>query len=341
MKRIACLLMILTCLCFWFVIVGGWVNTLDTSYPQGTQQPSVLDNYMREDKEAWRERLDIDHYFALTGYQISDADSGKHRQVTFREPLSADPVTIDPCEAQLYTKYVTDRPELFWTDEDETAIQLTSAGYILGTSIKLENDTYLVAVDANGADVDLIKADTKGVAVIPDQTETATNAAPVYDSAVSNKKYVDDSVDESKVILQVVNVTDSSKGACTTILPCDDTLPTIYEGCELFTLSITPHSATNKLFIQVVVQYAIDTTGIACDVALFDNDNICIAAGLGGVGGYPVGTIVINHYMTAGSDSQITFKVRYGPSYTGTVRANGKTFGGTSSTSMTITEIKA
>lgn len=60
-------------------------------------------------------------------------------------------------------------------------------------TVHIENDTYLKAVDNAGTGtVDLIKANSSDVAVIPDGSELATSAAPTADADIANKKYVDE-----------------------------------------------------------------------------------------------------------------------------------------------------
>lgn len=175
-----------------------------------------------------------------------------------------------------------------------------------------------------------------GVATVAKGSLLASSDAPTTDAMIANKKYVDD-----HGIIQVVNVTESTGTESTTILPVDDTLPAVAEGVEIFTLAITPTSATNKLLIQVVLQYRVNTAGVSTGAALFDNSNTCIAAAIGGQSNYQsYGAMVINHWMTSGVATELTFKVRFGPASTGSANVNGYTFGGVSSSSMTITEIK-
>ncbi|HDY88246.1 MAG TPA: hypothetical protein ENH82_09060 [bacterium] len=67
------------------------------------------------------------------------------------------------------------------------------AGKVKAPKFELPNDTYLTADNAAGTGtVDLIKANTSDVAVIPDGSELATSAAPTADADIANKKYVDD-----------------------------------------------------------------------------------------------------------------------------------------------------
>lgn len=57
----------------------------------------------------------------------------------------------------------------------------------------LGNNAYLQARNAAGAaNVDMIKVGTNNLPTLPDSSEMASNAAPVEDEAVANKKYVDD-----------------------------------------------------------------------------------------------------------------------------------------------------
>lgn len=189
----------------------AWTYTFDTATPSGaTQAVSILDDSIREVKNALRERLDIDHAFSLTGTQVSAASSGRHRKVQFCTPLSAKP-TLSADESALYIKAVSGKSELFFEDEDGDEIQLTTGGKIniKATTVPddviddgmilLANASPLRAVDTAGTgEVELIAAgqneagDTE-VAVLPDETRLNSNAAPTEDTQVPNKKYVDDS----------------------------------------------------------------------------------------------------------------------------------------------------
>jgi len=81
---------------------------------------------------------------------------------------------------------------------------ITSVGYayhaktvqangITETEIELTNNAYLTAKNSAGTGtVNVIKVNANNFVVVPDGTETATNAAPTSDNALVNKKYVDD-----------------------------------------------------------------------------------------------------------------------------------------------------
>jgi hypothetical protein len=179
----------------------AWTNALDNATPAGTDAPSVIDDQLRLIKAAVQERLNTDHFWPLTGTAVSDTDAGKHRKVTAQAVLGVKP-TLLTGEAALYTKTVSGVSEWFWEDSAGTEHQLTNAGKINIESAEilglLPNDTYLTAVDNAGTGTtDLIKAgqnealDTD-VAILPDLTRMVTSAAPLEDTAIANKKYVDD-----------------------------------------------------------------------------------------------------------------------------------------------------
>ena len=173
-------------------------NTYDKATPVGTDAPSTLDDQHRNTKAAIQERENVDHFWELTGTQVSDVDSGEHRKLTLHEPLGADPSNVAN-KGFIYTKDVSGVVELFWEDESGNVIQLTTLGVLNITSTdllgKLANNTYFTAIDNAGTGtVNLIKAGTNDLATLPDSAEMATSAAPVEDEAIANKKYIDDQI---------------------------------------------------------------------------------------------------------------------------------------------------
>jgi len=187
-------------LIFWLSMVVGWTYTLDCDSPLGTDAPSTIDDKIRETRDGYQERLNVDHYFALTGSSLSDSAIGQHRQIEFYGPISTPSDAAN--KSWLYSKDVSSKTEFHWLDEDGNELQITNAGTLnissddlLGT---LTNETYFTAVNAAGdGTVDLIKANSSDVAVLPDGSEMASTTAPTADADISNKKYVDDQVDAS------------------------------------------------------------------------------------------------------------------------------------------------
>lgn len=149
-------------------------------------------------------------------------------------------------------------------------------------------------------------------------------------------------------IVQIVNYQTGALATGTTLLPFDDTIPQKTEGDEYMTLAITPTVSTNKLKIEVVWNGSSSAgANQRIAVALFqdDIDNALAASVLSHAGvGYMLNHR-FNHYMVAGAESEITFKVRAGADGSGTTTFNGQTgarrFGGALISSITITEIQA
>lgn len=168
-----------------------FTSTIDTATPAGSDAPSVIDNRIREAKAGWQERLNVDHAMQLTGTQISDANVGEHRKITLASPIE-EPTTATN-KMFLYGFNVDDLIEFHIKDESGNIIQFTSAGEIPFASLgNIANDTAFSAVDNAGTGtVDLIKADTNDVAVLEDDSQTETDAAPTFSKSLTNKKYVD------------------------------------------------------------------------------------------------------------------------------------------------------
>lgn len=147
-------------------------------------------------------------------------------------------------------------------------------------------------------------------------------------------------------VLQVVNTQTGAVSTGTTQIPNDDTIPQqSTEGTQFMSLSVTPKSATNKLKITVITQVSLSGTGTST-TALFqdsaENAIACTRTTVAANGYMYTNTLV--HYMTAGTTSATTFKVKIGPDSALTVTFNGSAgagkMGGTLASSITIEEIQ-
>jgi hypothetical protein len=148
-------------------------------------------------------------------------------------------------------------------------------------------------------------------------------------------------------VVQVVHVLSGASATGTTVHPIDDTIPQNTEGDEYLTLAITPTNASNKLLIEVSIHNSHSAT-ISLNSASLFQDSTANALATNGYTSEAVNRdniIVITHYMTAGTTSATTFKVRMGGHVSGTTSMNGSSgtrkWGGVCASTITITEISA
>jgi hypothetical protein len=138
---------------------------------------------------------------------------------------------------------------------------------------------------------------------------------------------------------QTVNTQDGAHVGTTATIPQDDTIPQNTEGLEVMTLSITPNSATSKLRIDVLVNA--EAGGASWSTALFqDSTANALTASLND----SKGQAKLTYYMTSGTASATTFKVRIGGTgstirFNGIAALAGRIYGGVNYSSITITEI--
>jgi hypothetical protein len=147
-------------------------------------------------------------------------------------------------------------------------------------------------------------------------------------------------------VLQVVNTMNGAVATGTTTIPQDNTIPQITEGTEFMTLAITPTSTTSKLRIDVVVNGAGSASNSWATALFQDSTANALAATNYNMGANNVVSYSgFTHFMTAGTTSSTTFRVRCGTVGAGTFTFNGQSagriFGGVIASSITITEIAA
>jgi len=146
-------------------------------------------------------------------------------------------------------------------------------------------------------------------------------------------------------VVQVVNVQTGAVATGTTTVPLDDSIPQNNEGTEFMTLAITPTSATNKLRIEVLFLGVYPADAVVT-LMLFQ-DSTANALACNDIWSMGTNTrnfsMYLSHFMTAGTTSATTFKIRAGGDNSGTLTFNGRTgsrqYGGTLASSITITEI--
>ena len=182
-------------------------------------------------------------------------------------------------------------------------------------------------------------------------TITASDEIVFADVGSSNAKKKDtvqgilDLVSGGKV-LQVVQTTDSAVATGSTVFPVDDTVPQNDEGNEWMTLAVTPASASNLLRIDVCVNQATTSDdSMACAIFQDTTANALAATAYRQSAANKINSIYMTHWMTAGTTSATTFKVRGGGMNSGTITFNGvssgRLFGGVMSSFIIITEVEA
>lgn len=333
------------------VMTTVFSSTYDTATPAGTDSPTEADDRMRETKAAVQERENVDHYWPLTGTEVSDADSGEHRKITFHETI-ADP-SQDPSHAHLYMQ----ADELRYQDDTNSAFDITSGGKIEGANLKddsidadaieFANNTFLTQKDSGGTARNLIGMDGSDITHVGDAAAhdvrlTDATVGGDNDLHLADKKYVDDTAGT------VIQLTSSFSGAIqtgTTQVPFDDTIPQITEGDEYYTVAITPVIATSKLVIEASITMA-NTGSNQYTIALFQDataDALACTSQSSAVAAQMI-TMHLRHVMTSGTDSSTTFRIRSGSSAVGTTTVNGvsagnRRYGGALSSGIVVTEI--
>lgn len=165
------------------------------------------------------------------------------------------------------------------------------------------------------------------------------SAAPEWDALASSDL-------PAGSVVEVVNLQTGAVSTGTTTTPYDDTPPLNTEGTQFMSQAYTPKDASNLLRIDVVF-FGESSVGARVIAALFQDSvaNALAANSVSSISGSGASApIVFTYFMTAGTTSAITFKVRGGADQAGTLTFNGRTgariFGGVLYSSITITEIK-
>jgi hypothetical protein len=148
-------------------------------------------------------------------------------------------------------------------------------------------------------------------------------------------------------VVQVVSVFKGTSVTGTTVMPADDTTPQNTEGVEMFTLAITPTSASNILEVKATCHLENSGSGNLLQMALFQDST---AGALGSAAVWSdtadrMHSCVLNFKFVAGTASETTLKIRAGGGGAGTIRLNEHAdathHNGLLVSGMIITEIQA
>lgn len=142
---------------------------------------------------------------------------------------------------------------------------------------------------------------------------------------------------------QVIVSMNGNVNSTASTIAWDDTIPQSSEGTEFFTAAITPASTTSLLMIEVDMQVTSSSTAQLI-VALFkDSETDARAANVANcvAGAGQPSPLSFRYFMTSGSTSAMTFRVRAGAT-AGSLSLNGvsgaRRMGGVHVSGLTITE---
>jgi len=145
-------------------------------------------------------------------------------------------------------------------------------------------------------------------------------------------------------IVQCVQTTSTTAGSTAVTLPSDTSIPQNTEGYELMTLAITPTSASNKLLITSIVHMSANSGPYHTTLALFQDstaDALAVADDVNDGANY-LASVNLRYWMTAGTTSSTTFKIRVGSNigtcYFGRTSSYDPFCGGVLQHNLTITE---
>lgn len=204
-------------------------------------------------------------------------------------------------------------------------------------------------IGANVIRTDSLAANTITIEV--QQTATAA-AKDTTKNGVAHFNSSQFSVDEGFVsytgatgeIIQQVRTSTTTFSTISSSIPFDDTIPQVGEGTQLFSVNITPTSATSILMFEMSVMCGMNDSARYGTFALFEDGaaNAIYATSRLYNDSQDMTNFSFIWYKVAGTTSALTYTVRAGPS-AGNLYINGyifgRRFGGVASSSFYVTEI--
>ena len=149
-----------------------------------------------------------------------------------------------------------------------------------------------------------------------------------------------------KTVAQIQTYATAAVATGTTTIPYDDTIPQNTEGDQYLSVAITPVNANSLLEISFeLIITSTQGVGNALIAALFQDSTanaLKATFELMEAGNGFVHVLKMTHYMTAGTTSATTFKVRAGGSSAGTATVNGsasaRLMGGVAASQIAVKE---
>ena len=264
---------------------------------------------------------------------VAVSRTGSSRTNTVETALTITDVTSGTAAAGIGTRIVIQAEDDGGTTEDVIGI----AGTLTDASAASEDSAMRLSTRVAGAAL----TETWGLAA------TGAFLASVTHANTAARTYTFPDMDISHHVLQEVHTITGAVATGTTAMVYDDTPPTSSEGDQYMSLAITPKSTTSVLKIEVVANFAgsIALQAIAMSLLQDATVNSLAAVWAETTTAAHGHNLKLTHWMTSGTTSATTFKVRAGLQSAGTTTFNGQTsarfFGGVMASSISITEYSA
>lgn len=175
-------------------------ETYDIATPSGSDSPTEADDRMRETKAALQERLAVEHRFALTGTEVSAANTGEHTDITTDSIVNAGNITNNGNMTNIGTMDVTGD---FSVNTDKFAVAGATGIVEMAGALKMPDSgstfrTVLITA------VDVLQL---GTAAFHDARLSNATAGGDDDLHISDKGYADAS---PKAQMKFNNVSDAA-----------------------------------------------------------------------------------------------------------------------------------
>jgi hypothetical protein len=222
------------------------------------------------------------------------------------------------------------------------------------TPTKLNNARTVSAIQtADISDAQITEAKLADASVTNAKLATGVDASKLTTGTLPIARIADAAVTAPKlqngVTLQTVYAQTTSLVEVTGAIPIDNTKPQSTEGNEILTATITPSSATSKIVVQAAIVGTLGNAVGTITLSVFKGEATDAIASVWSSGGVGYAMILPIAYQDApNSTSAVTYKIRAG--YAGGTSAGlyvnrgnlgAAQYGGTMTSWMTLTEIKA
>lgn len=274
-------------------------------------------------------------------------DPGRDAFIKVNGNFALTQTTLDTLQTLASGKPPVDSPAFTGVPTVPTAPGGTSTTQIASTAfVATELGSYYTQTQVNANFAPLASPTFTGTVTVPtpadaDDSTKATNTAWVLDRLAT---YIPSLPNGTAIGSAYAEYTANAN--LTTTIPLDDTIPQNTEGTQVLSTAYAASSTTNRLRVRFTAQ--VNASAASHVIAALFIDSAADAVRASDTYVDAVGNsrfIVVEYEYVPGTTSSRTYAIRVGPFSAVTVRLNGATsgrwFGGASSATLTITEIKA